>query len=169
NIFYMGINIGAFVASSLSSGLRNSFGWLWTFRVASFGLLVGMVILVLSWKVLERADRRPEKSEDDTSFAVVFLKILLPAFVFGALGFYLAGAYMPASIPVRPAAAGFLAGMIPVVVFFVRLGLNAAPKERSGLLALLPIYVAGGTFFMVLHLNGSAMTQWANDTTARDI
>lgn len=169
NIFYMGINIGAFVASFLSSGVRNSFGWLWTFRVASFGLLIGMVILLLSWKVLERADRRPEKTDDETSFGEVFVKILLPAFIFGGIGFYLADAFMPASIPVSPAVAGFLAGMVPVAVFFVRLGLNAAPKERSGLLALLPIYVAGGTFFMVLHLNGSAMTQWANETTARDI
>jgi len=169
NIFYMGINIGAFVASFLSSGVRNEFGWLWTFRVASFGLLIGMVILVLSWKVLEPADRRPEKSADDTSFGQVFGKILLPALVFGALGFWLASNYMPANIPVRPAVAGFLAGMIPVGMFFVRLALTAGPTERPGLLALLPIYVAGGTFFMVLHLNGSAMTQWANEATARDI
>ncbi|MFO7564306.1 MAG: peptide MFS transporter [Enhygromyxa sp.] len=169
NIFYMGINIGAFIASFLSSAVRNSYGWLWTFRVASIGLLVGMVILILSWKLLEPADRRPETSKDDTSFGDVFMKILLPAFVFGALGFWLAKNFMPASIPIRPGVAGFLAGMIPVGIFFVRLGLTASPKERPGLLALLPIYVAGGTFFMVLHLNGSAMTQWANDTTARDI
>jgi dipeptide/tripeptide permease len=169
NIFYMGINIGAFVASFLASAVRNDYGWLWTFRVASVGLVVGVVILLASWKLLEAADRQPERNADDTSFGEVLLKILLPAFVFGGLGFVLAGQYMPESIPIRPAAAGFVAGMIPVVVFFVRLGLNAPAKERAGLLALLPIYVAGGTFFMVLHLNGSAMTQWANDTTARDI
>ncbi len=168
NIFYMGINIGAFVASFLASSVRNEYGWLWTFRVASIGLLVGLVILLLSWKALEKADRRPEKSPDDTSFAEVFTKILLPALVFGVLGFYAATTYFP-NIPVRPAVFGFLVGMVPVIVFFVRLGLTANPSERPGLLALLPIYVAGGTFFMVLHLNGSAMTQWANDTTRRDI
>jgi hypothetical protein len=47
------------------------------------------------------------------------------------------------------------------------LGLSADKKERPGLLALLPIYVAGGAFFMILHLNGSAMTQWARDETDR--
>jgi dipeptide/tripeptide permease len=57
--------------------------------------------------------------------------------------------------------------MIPVVVFFVRLGLTASEEERPGLLALLPIFVAGGAFFMILHLNGSAMTQWARDFTDR--
>ncbi len=168
NIFYMGINIGAFVASFLASGVRNSFGWLWTFRVASFGLLIGLVILLLSWKVLERADRKPERSADDTSFGDVFGKILLPAFVVGGLGFWLASNYFT-NIPVRPAVFGFLVGMVPVAIFFVRLGLTAKPSERPGLLALLPIYVAGGTFFMVLHLNGSAMTQWANESTHRDL
>jgi dipeptide/tripeptide permease len=168
NIFYMGINIGAFVASFLASAVRNDYGWLWTFRVASIGLLVGLVILLVSWKALEKADRKPEKSADDTSFTDVFLKILLPALVAGALGYYAASTWFP-DIPVRPAVFGFLVGMIPVIVFFVRLGLTAKPSERPGLLALLPIYVAGGTFFMVLHLNGSAMTQWANDTTRRDL
>ena len=57
NIFYMGINIGAFVASFLSSWVRNDYGWLWTFRAAAIGLLIGLGILFLNWKTLERADR----------------------------------------------------------------------------------------------------------------
>ena len=169
NIFYMGINIGAFLASFLGSAVRNSYGWLWTFRVASVGLLIAVAILLLSWKTLEAADRPSEKSKDDAGFGEVFLKILLPAFIVGGIGFWLAKNFMPASIPVKPGVAGFLAGMIPVTIFFVRLGLKANSKERPGLLALLPIYLAGGTFFMVLHLNGSAMTQWADENTKRDV
>jgi hypothetical protein len=34
---------------------------------------------------------------------------------------------------------------------------------------VLPVYLAGGTFFMVLHLNGSAMTTWADDNTRRHV
>lgn len=172
NIFYMGINIGAFVASFLSSYVRNGYGWLWTFRVAGFGLIFAMVILLLSWKTLEKADRPPERSEDDISFGTVLAKILVPALAFGVAGYFLADEWLLVqfpSLPLRPAIVGFLLGMVPVIVFFIRLGTGATPKERPGLLALLPIYVAGGTFFMVLHLNGSAMTQWARDDTARDI
>ena len=64
---------------------------------------------------------------------------------------------------------GFLIGSVPILRFFVRLPKQANEDERPGLQALLPIYLAGGTFFMVLHLNGSAMTTWANDNTARDL
>lgn len=172
NIFYMGINIGAFVASFLSSWVRNDYGWLWTFRVAAFGLLIALVLLLLSWKTLEKADRPPEIGKDDAGFGTVFAKILLPALVSGLLGYYVAGTYFSGflgEVGMRPAVVGFLVGMIPVIVFFVRLGAGAVPKERPGLLALLPIYVAGGTFFMILHLNGSAMTQWARDQTDREI
>jgi len=166
NIFYMGINIGAFVASFLSSAVRNSAGWLWTFRVAAIGLLVGMVVLLISWKVLEKADRRPEQDPNAAGFGAVFGKILLPALGAGLVGFLVGENVMPNG-PVRPAVLGFLVGMIPVVIFFVRMGTTAPAKDRPGLKALLPIYVAGGTFFMILHLNGSAMTQWARDNTDR--
>ncbi|MBW2256936.1 MAG: peptide MFS transporter [Deltaproteobacteria bacterium] len=167
NIFYMGINIGGLVANLLAASVRNEVGWLWTFRVAGFGILVGLIILAANWKVLERADRRPERREEDVSFGSIAFKILLPAFAVGILGYFLATWYLPEGFGMRPAVVGFMAGMIPVLGFFVHLGLSAPPKERSGLLALLPIYVAGGAFFMILHLNGSAMTQWARDDTDR--
>ena len=168
NIFYMGINIGALVANLLAASVRNNMGWLWTFRIAAFGLIVGIIILLVNWKVLEKADSPPEKDPDDVSFTSIILKILLPAFGVGILGYIGAKMLLPADFGMRPAVCGFLAGAVPVIVYFVRLGLNAKEDERPGLLALLPIYVAGGTFFMILHLNGSAMTQWARDNTDRE-
>lgn len=167
NIFYMGINIGALVAAFLSGFVRNDYGWLWTFRVAAIGLAVGFAILMISWKVLERADRKPEIGADDAGFGDVMIKILLPAVAVGLVGYVIGRVAFPDGFAVRPAVFGFLCGMVPVIIFFVRLGLKASPAERPGLLALLPVFVAGGTFFMVLHLNGSAMTQWARDMTDR--
>jgi len=169
NIFYMGINIGALAATLIVAPMvRNVFGWLWTFRAAGIGVLLAVVILVLHWKLLERADRQPERDPEDTGIGAIFLKILLPAFAVGIAGYFLAVKFLPEGIALRPAVCGFMAGMIPVLIFFVRMGLKAREEERPGLLALLPIYVAGGCFFMILHLNGSAMTQWARDDTNRE-
>ncbi|MFH1843097.1 MAG: peptide MFS transporter [bacterium] len=169
NIFYMGINIGALAATLVVAPMvRNVFGWLWTFRAAGIGVLLAVVILMTQWKALAGADRQPEQNPDDTSFADILIKILLPAFLVGIGGWWLAKEYLPASIPLRPAVCGFMTGMIPVLIFFVRMGVTANEKEKPGLLALLPIYLAGATFFMILHLNGSAMTQWARDDTDRE-
>jgi amino acid/peptide:H+ symporter len=166
NIFYMGINIGALAATLIvAPWIRNEAGWLWTFRAAGAGVLVAVILLLLHWKALAPADRQPERSEDDTGFGEIMLKILGPAFAVGIAG-YFAATFFDLGI-VRPSDFGFLVGMIPVVIFFVRLGLKANDEERPGLLALLPIFVAGGAFFMILHLNGSAMTQWARDLTDR--
>jgi len=123
------------------------------------------VLLVLNWKTLDRADRRPERSPGDTSMGDIFLKILLPGFVFGTIGYFIAKQFEMEIV--RPSDFGFLVGMIPVIFFFVRLGLTANEEEKPGLLALLPIFVVGSAFFMILHLNGSAMTQWARDYTDR--
>jgi len=168
NIFYMGINIGAFVANFLAAIMRNELGWLWIFWAAGIGMLIGVSVLLASWRVLEKADRVPSSHPDDTPFKEIVSKILGPAVAFGAIG-YLAAGQLPASVTelVRPSDIGFLVGAIPIIWFFVNLGRNAEPEEKPGLLALLPIYIAGGTFFMVLHLNGSAMTAWANDNTDR--
>lgn len=168
NIFYMGINIGAFLATFyLAPITRNVLGWLWTFRAAGLGVLIGVVILIFQWRRLAAADRQPERNPDDTGVGEIFVKILLPAFAFGVIG-YMAASWADFTL-IRPAVCGFLAGMIPVLVFFVRLGVTANKEEKPGLLALLPIYVAGGAFFMILHLNGSAMTQWARDDTVREV
>ncbi len=167
NIFYMGINIGAFFANYLAATLRNTWGWSAVFLGAAAGMAVGVLVLLWSWKLLEPADRRGARDARDVSFASMFGTILLPAFGAGVLGYFLAKNYLPAGIPLRPAVCGFLAGMIPIVIFFIRLGTKAQSDEKPGLLALLPIYVAGGTFFMVLHLNGSAMTSWAKFSTDR--
>ncbi|MEM9454243.1 MAG: oligopeptide:H+ symporter [Myxococcota bacterium] len=170
NIFYMGINIGALFANLLAAAVRNEAGWLWTFRIAGFGLLISMLILLSQWKNLAAADRPPKKGKDDAGLGVVFAKVLGPAAVFGAIGYFLAkwlGAQGMLPGGMRPAIVGFLFGILPVVYFFVTLVRNAKESERPGLRALLPIYIAGGTFFMILHLNGSAMTQWARDQTTR--
>lgn len=178
NIFYMGINLGAFLATLYVAPLaRNELGWLWTFRIAGCGLILAVVILLATWKVLARADRLPERNPEDTGFGAVFTKILLPALVVGILGYiaakaagyYFAKADLPYTVPLPPAVCGFMVGMIPVIVFFVRLAWTASPEEKPGLMSLLVIYAAGSAFWMILHLNGSAMTQWARDDTNREV
>jgi amino acid/peptide:H+ symporter len=167
NIFYMGINIGALLATLVVAPLfRNEFGWLWTFRAAGIGVLIAVVILITQWRLLAAADRQPERGAGakDSALGKIFLVIVL-FFAFGAIG-YMVAEWVGMQL-VRPSDFGFLIGSIPVILFFVWLGLSADKKERAGLLALLPIYVAGGAFFMILHLNGSAMTQWARDETDR--
>ena len=47
NIFYMGINIGAFFAPMAAAFFRNSLGWGWAFACAGVGMLVSAAIFLL--------------------------------------------------------------------------------------------------------------------------
>jgi len=175
NIFYMGINIGAFVANFLAAIMRNAFVWEAVFLAAGIGMLISVVILLSSWKVLDKADIEAGDKPGDTPFSEILAKILGPALLFGVAGWAVAAYVFPmvglegVTDLVKATDIGFLIGSVPILRFFVRLPKQANEDERPGLQALLPIYLAGGTFFMVLHLNGSAMTTWANDNTARDL
>jgi POT family proton-dependent oligopeptide transporter len=44
NIFYMGINIGAFFAPLTAAFLRNRLGWWWAFGAAGVGMLISLLI-----------------------------------------------------------------------------------------------------------------------------
>lgn len=158
NIFYMGINIGASLSAILSAPLRNEWSFNAAFVGAGVGLLVGVVILSLNWKKLERADRQPTRDPNDVGLGRIALTILLPAAVFGAVG-YVAGSRIPAvRDTIGEITFAFIVGMLPVFFYFLSLVFRAGPEEKPGLAALIPVFVAGGAFFMILHLSGGMMT-----------
>lgn len=137
------------------------------FSAAGVGMLIGVVVLLFNWKGLADADRKPEVAEGDFGLKQVFLTILLPAAVFGVGGYFL-GAKLPfVANTIGPVTFGFIIGMLPIMAYFGHLVRSAGPEEKPGLAALIPVYVAGGAFFMVLHLSGGLLTVFAEHNTNR--
>src|SRR5581483_1387196 len=59
NIYYVGVNLGAFVAPLVCGFLGERHGWHWGFAMAGFGMLVSLVIyLVGSSHLPPEPDRR---------------------------------------------------------------------------------------------------------------
>ncbi len=56
NIFYMGINIGAFFAPLAAAALRNTLGWWWAFGAAAAGMVVGLGIFTIFQKHIAHAE-----------------------------------------------------------------------------------------------------------------
>jgi len=167
NIFYMGINIGAALSALLSAPLRNLWSFNMAFTAAGVGMLIGLAILVFNWKKLAAADRQSEKSSEDISFKQVMLTIILPAAVFGWIGWFLGGKIGFIQETIGAITFGFIVGMIPVMIYFGLIVHRANEQEKPGLAALIPVFVAGGAFFMVLHLSGGLMTVFAEHNTDR--
>ncbi len=167
NIFYMGINIGAALSALLSAPLRNEWNFSIAFVGAGVGLLIGVGNLLWNWRSLASADRQPVIDSRDVGLGKIAVTILLPAALFGALGYYLGNHLAFVKDSLGPITFAFLVAMLPIGFYFVTLVVRATPDERPGLGALLPVYLAGGAFFMILHLNGGLITLFAEDRTDR--
>jgi len=168
NIFYMGINIGAAVSALLAAPLRNLWNFNLAFAAAGVGLLVGTSILVINWKQLAPADPSHEASPDDVGMGQIVMTILMPAAIFGAAGYFIGKSIPFVANTIGPVTFAFLVGMLPILVYFIMLAVRATPEEKPGLASLIPVYIAGGAFFMVLHLSGGLMTVFAEHNTNRE-
>ncbi|MBD3222109.1 hypothetical protein GF314_12805, partial [bacterium] len=169
NIFYMGINIGAAASALLSAPLRNLFSFNMAFIAAGVGLLIGVTILTINWKKLARADRRSEPDPEDITFGQVMLRIIAPAALCGILGYFIGERWPFVQETIGSITFAFLAGMLPIMGYFLTLWIKAKPEEKPGFGALIPVFIAGGTFFMILHLSGGLMTIYAEYDTDRNV
>ena len=169
NIFYMGINVGAAASALLSAPLRNLFSFNMAFIAAGVGLVIGVIVLSSNWKKLERADKRSVPDPEDITFTQIIVQILVPAALCGALGYFFGTKVSFIADSIGAVTFAFLIGMVPIMGYFLSLWLRAKPSEKPGFGALIPVFIAGGTFFMILHLSGGLMTIYAEHETNREL
>ncbi len=167
NIFYMGINIGAFLCNFIAAYLRINYGWGWAFAAAGIGMIAG---LIWFWsgqsfaKDIREADYLSPAGKEDMSLISIFVKLFVPASVAGALGWLIPGTIFGAN-----STDAFLFFSIPVVLFYVNLVRSAPKREKEPIKALLAVMGVVVIFWAIFHQNGSALTLWAERYTAREV
>ena len=90
NIFYMGINIGAFVCNFVAAYLRNVYGWGYAFAAAGVGLIIGLIILATSMKNKDITDADVKKpvQPEDMPLSKIFSYVFLPAIIAAVIGWF---------------------------------------------------------------------------------
>lgn len=162
NIFYMGINIGAFACNFVAAFLRINYGWGWAFAAAGVGMLIGLVIFFLGTRHIREADVIKPMEEGDISTGRILLYTLIPMFAFGILGYLI-----PGNILGSDSNDAFILGCIPVIYFFINLYRKARAEDKRPIGALLAVYGCLVVFWAVFHQNGDALTVWAEEYTDR--
>lgn len=84
-LFYMGINIGAFLATILCAFLAENFGWSYGFGVAALGMLIGNCILLRYLPLLEGKGEKPTHPQPFSSSRLLFLLVMMGIIFFLAL------------------------------------------------------------------------------------
>ncbi len=173
NIFYMGINIGAFVCNFFGAALYNIMGWGAAFFAAGIGMFIGIIIFWIGTKHIKHADvMKPAKPEDMSLWKISGM-ILLPAVLFGCIGYLLYGieseTLKNTSLFGSDSTDAFLFGCIPVVFFYGRILFKASPDEKRPIAAMLTIFTVCIAFWAVFKQNGTTLSTWADRYTNREI
>ena len=164
NIFYMGINVGAFICNFFGAVLYNVMGWGAAFVAAGVGMFIGVIIFLVGTKNYKHADVIKPASSNDMSLVRILSIILLPSVIFGLIGFNL-----PSPLIGSHTTDAFLFGCIPVVFFYINLYIRSPKEEKSQIGAMLTIFAVVVAFWAVFKQNGSTLNTWADRYTDREV
>jgi len=164
NIFYMGINIGAFVCNFVAAYLRNYYGWGYAFAAAGIGMIFGIIWFMSGQGRIRHADVLKPTNPEDMSLAKIFATVLGPLLIFGAIGWFI-----PGNIFGSDSNDAFLFAGVPVTLFYVSLWMRASKEDKAPIAALLSIFGVVVIFWAIFHQNASALTIWARDYTDRSM
>ena len=164
NIFYMGINIGAFFCNFVAAYMRINYGWGYAFAAAGVGMLIGLVWFLNGMKHVKDVDIIKPTTKEDLPLSKIFATVLIPVFIFGILGWII-----PGNIFGSDGNDAFLFGSFPVIIYYISLWWRAAVEDKRPLAALLTVMGCVVVFWAIFHQNGDALTVWAEDYTDREM
>lgn len=169
NIFYMGINIGAFICNFFAAYMRNKFDWGAAFMTAGIGMFVGLIIFSIGRKHYKHVDVIKPTAPEDMSITSVFAKVFLPAMIAGLIGYFLPDIFGQANFFGSKSTDVFYFATVPIVIFYISLYVRAEKSEKRPIAALLAIFAISVMFWAVFKQNGTALTTWAKYYTDREV
>jgi len=164
NIFYMGINVGAFFCNFAAAFLRNKYSWQAAFSAAGIGLVIGLIVLAINMKHIKPYDVKKPMQEGDASTSKILGSVFLPAIVFAVLGYFI-----PGNIFGSDTADAFMFACIPVIVFYINLWRKEKGEDKKRIGALLFIFAVSVIFWTIYNQNSTGLTIWAESHTERSI
>ena len=175
-IFYMGINIGAFIGPLICGFLaeNEAFGWHWGFAAAGIGMLFGLIQYRLSQSWLGSAGQHPSLDPLDPGLAAsrragwrkVRIGVALIALTFVIIA---TGLWRPDPVAVARWTTGFIvtvAGLYFGLLFVVG-GLNRDEKRK--LTVIIVLFFASAMFWAGFEQAGSSLNLFAQRFTDRMI
>ena len=167
NIFYMGINIGAFICNFFGAALYTTTGWAAAFAAAGVGMLIGVITFIIGTKHYKEYDVRKPLQPGDLPLWKIFAIVILPCILFGIIGWFIKGSQ--GYIFDSNSTDAFIFACIPVLIFFTALLVRSNKQEKPAIGAMLAIFAVVILFWAIFKQNGSALNTWASRYTERHV
>lgn len=169
NIFYMGINIGAFVCNFVAAYLRNKYSWGYAFAAAGVGLVIGLIVLASNLEKVKEGDVKKPVQKEDMPTSRIFSLVFLPAIIAAIVGWFLPTLLFHKPLMGSQASDAFIFACLPVIAFYISLWVRAEGQDKKGIGALLFIFAISIVFWTIYNLNSTAYTLWAEKHTDRTV
>jgi proton-dependent oligopeptide transporter, POT family len=163
NIFYMGINIGAFICNFVAAFLRNNYSWGYAFSAAGFGMVLALIWFAFGLKHVKYADVIKPVQKEDMPISKIVLYVFLPALIAGAIGWII-----PGNIMGSDSNDAFVFACVPIIIFYFGLWYNAKGFDKKRISTLLILFGVSIIFWNIYNQNSTALTIWAQTYTDRE-
>jgi len=150
-MYYMAINVGAFMSQSLTPWIRVHYGWHWAFLTCALGLAIGIAQFRLQRRLVAHVGSAPD-------FQPLRLR-RLAAVLGGALALAVLIAFIVQNLTVARAIV-WLAGVALLALFAVLI-VRGQRGERSGLIAMLVLTAQSMLFFVFYQQMSTSLTLFA--------
>ncbi|GAA4301804.1 peptide MFS transporter [Compostibacter hankyongensis] len=168
NIFYMGVNTGAFVCNFVAAYMRNHYGWGYAFAAAGVGMTIGLIWFIGSMKHVKEGDVIKPKEKGDMSLGAIFGGVFLPAILTATLGWFMKD-ILGHTLFGTPSNDAFMFACVPIVIFYVSLYIRSSREDKRGLGALFAFFLVSIVFWVIYNQNSTGLTIWADQYTSREI
>lgn len=169
NIFYMGINIGAFICNFFGAALYILLGWGYAFVAAGVGMFIGVSVFMIGLRHYKAFDVKKGVKEGDMPFSKIVMLILVPSVIAGILGWLLPQKLLGHPLVGSASTDAFIFACLPVIYFYTSLWKKADQDEKRPIAGLLAIFAVVILFWAVFKQNGSALNTWADRYTDRQL
>jgi POT family proton-dependent oligopeptide transporter len=163
NIFYMGINIGAFICNFVAAYLRIKYTWGYAFAAAGFGMILCLLIFAGGQKYVKNADVIKPAQKEDMPFSKIIYYVFVPAIAAGILGWFIPGNLMGSD-----SNDAFIFACVPIIIFYFSVWYRCSGFDRKRIGTLFTLFGVAIIFWNIYNQNATSLTIWADSYTNRE-
>ncbi|MTH54781.1 MFS transporter [Bacillus mangrovi] len=170
SIFYMGINLGGFLAPLIVGTVGMKYNFHLGFGLAAIGMLLGLIVYVLTKKKnlglagseVPNPLSPAEKKKSFTIIGIAAIILIIAGFIAAQQGALTISSFINI--------VSILGILIPTAYFIVMYNSKKTTAvERSRLLAYIPLFIAGTVFWAIQEQGATILAAYADQRTILDM
>ncbi len=174
SIYYMGINIGAFIAPLVTGWLGEGISWHYGFGAAGLGMVIGVIQYKMTENYLKGAGAEPESTGDLEKDRLIKNKIRIYLLAFVALVSIFLILLLTKTVIIDPVSLANVSSYIilgSVVLYFLYIftGVSLTTDERKKIGMILVLFFFSAVFWSGFEQAGSSLNLFAERYTDRMI